>query len=104
MSDVTAAKKPRGTDDVPVPPTLRKSLKNRHIQLIALGGAIGTGLQGHFNAGNTGANARVFGNTARVILRHVQVRTNKNPFTGNLALGTQFRKANNSHGQPSIDK
>ena len=39
MSDVTAAKKPRGTDDVPVPPTLRKSLKNRHIQLIALGGA-----------------------------------------------------------------
>ena len=44
MSDVTAAKKPRETDDVPVPPTLRKSLKNRHIQLIALGGAIGTGL------------------------------------------------------------
>ncbi|MBT1179803.1 amino acid permease [Bifidobacterium vespertilionis] len=32
------------TDDVPVPATLRKSLKNRHIQLIALGGAIGTGL------------------------------------------------------------
>ena len=26
------------------PPSLRKSLKNRHIQLIALGGAIGTGL------------------------------------------------------------
>ena len=44
MSDVTAAKKPRETDDVPVPATLRKSLKNRHIQLIALGGAIGTGL------------------------------------------------------------
>ena len=36
MSDVTAAKKPRETDDVPVPATLRKSLKNRHIQLIAL--------------------------------------------------------------------
>ena len=34
----------RETDDVPVPATLRKSLKNRHIQLIALGGAIGTGL------------------------------------------------------------
>ena len=33
MSDVTAAKKPRGTDDVPVPPTLRKSLKNRHVQV-----------------------------------------------------------------------
>lgn len=32
------------TDDIPVPATLRKSLKNRHIQLIALGGAIGTGL------------------------------------------------------------
>lgn len=28
----------------PAPATLRKSLKNRHIQLIALGGAIGTGL------------------------------------------------------------
>lgn len=44
MSDVNAVNKPRETDDVPVPPTLRKSLKNRHIQLIALGGAIGTGL------------------------------------------------------------
>lgn len=44
MSDATVAKKTRETDDVPVPPTLRKSLKNRHIQLIALGGAIGTGL------------------------------------------------------------
>ena len=39
MSDVNAVNKPRETDDVPVPPTLRKSLKNRHIQLIALGGA-----------------------------------------------------------------
>ncbi|MCH9276806.1 amino acid permease [Bifidobacterium amazonense] len=46
MVDKTAApaRKPRETDDVPVPATLRKSLKNRHIQLIALGGAIGTGL------------------------------------------------------------
>ena len=44
MSDVNAVNKPRETDDVPVPPTLRKSLKNRHIQLIALGGAIGTAL------------------------------------------------------------
>ena len=26
MSDATVAKKPRETDDVPVPPTLRKSL------------------------------------------------------------------------------
>lgn len=30
--------------DAPMPPSLRKQLKNRHIQLIALGGAIGTGL------------------------------------------------------------
>ncbi|MBT1171488.1 MULTISPECIES: amino acid permease [Bifidobacterium] len=44
MSNTDATKKPRETDDVPVPATLRKSLKNRHIQLIALGGAIGTGL------------------------------------------------------------
>ena len=44
MSTTDAPKKPRETDDVPVPATLRKSLKNRHIQLIALGGAIGTGL------------------------------------------------------------
>ena len=44
MSDVNAVNKPRETDDVPVPPTLRKSLKNRHIQLIALGGAIGVAL------------------------------------------------------------
>ena len=27
MSDVNAVNKPRETDDVPVPPTLRKSLK-----------------------------------------------------------------------------
>ena len=39
-----ASKSKHETDDVPVPATLRKSLKNRHIQLIALGGAIGTGL------------------------------------------------------------
>ncbi|MBW3092116.1 amino acid permease [Bifidobacterium sp. 82T10] len=46
MVDKTTApaRKSRETDDVPVPATLRKSLKNRHIQLIALGGAIGTGL------------------------------------------------------------
>ncbi len=44
MSTADAPKKPRETDDVPVPAALRKSLKNRHIQLIALGGAIGTGL------------------------------------------------------------
>ena len=44
MSDKNAMRTPRETDDVPVPATLRKSLKNRHIQLIALGGAIGTGL------------------------------------------------------------
>ncbi|PLS31845.1 aromatic amino acid transporter [Bifidobacterium margollesii] len=43
MAENTSAK-PRETDDVPVPATLRKQLKNRHIQLIALGGAIGTGL------------------------------------------------------------
>ena len=55
MSDATVAKKPRETDDVPVPPTLRKSLKNRHIQLIALGGAIGTGL--FLASGATVANA-----------------------------------------------
>lgn len=44
MSETNATHAPRETDDVPVPATLRKSLKNRHIQLIALGGAIGTGL------------------------------------------------------------
>ena len=44
MSERTTKHTPRETDDVPVPATLRKSLKNRHIQLIALGGAIGTGL------------------------------------------------------------
>ena len=40
MSTTDAPKKSRETDDVPVPATLRKSLKNRHIQLIALGGAM----------------------------------------------------------------
>ena len=44
MSNQHISAAPKDTDDVPVPATLRKSLKNRHIQLIALGGAIGTGL------------------------------------------------------------
>lgn len=35
---------PVHTADAPMPPSLSKQLKNRHIQLIALGGAIGTGL------------------------------------------------------------
>ena len=42
MSDNTTAHIDHA--EPPVPGTLRKALKNRHIQLIALGGAIGTGL------------------------------------------------------------
>lgn len=47
MTDKTEVEAERADDaahEAPVPGTLRKSLKNRHIQLIALGGAIGTGL------------------------------------------------------------
>ena len=47
MTNTNHAGAPAGSaSDVTVqePPSLRKSLKNRHIQLIALGGAIGTGL------------------------------------------------------------
>lgn len=50
MTSTNRAGNPAGSanraDNVTVqePPSLRKSLKNRHIQLIALGGAIGTGL------------------------------------------------------------
>lgn len=44
QTEAPAPRSKHETDDVPVPATLRKSLKNRHIQLIALGGAIGTGL------------------------------------------------------------
>lgn len=47
MTNTNHAGAPAGSaSDVTIqePPSLRKSLKNRHIQLIALGGAIGTGL------------------------------------------------------------
>ena len=46
MSDVTAAKKPRGTDDVPVPPTLRKSLKSWIVCFYDLRSVSGTGIVG----------------------------------------------------------
>ena len=47
MTNTNHAGAPAGSaSDVTVqePPSLRKSLKNRHIQLIALGGAIGRGV------------------------------------------------------------
>lgn len=44
MHDSTATASRPGTGNTPAPAALRKSLKNRHVQLIALGGAIGTGL------------------------------------------------------------
>ena len=44
MHDGTATASRPGTGNTPAPAALRKSLKNRHVQLIALGGAIGTGL------------------------------------------------------------
>ena len=43
MHDSTATASRPGTGNTPAPAALRKSLKNRHVQLIALGGAIGTG-------------------------------------------------------------
>ena len=44
MHDGTATASRPSTGNTPAPAALRKSLKNRHVQLIALGGAIGTGL------------------------------------------------------------
>ena len=39
MRDGTATASRPGTGNTPAPAALRKSLKNRHVQLIALGGA-----------------------------------------------------------------
>ena len=77
MSTADAPKKPRETDDVPVPATLRKSLKNRHIQLIALGGAIGTGLfQRIHRAGRPLDSARLLGWRLRNL--HDRARAERN--------------------------
>ena len=57
----------------------------------------GTSVERHLNARNRGPNARVFGNLARVVLRHVEVGANENAFAGDLAVGTQIGKTDEVH-------
>ena len=62
----------------------------------------GTGVQRHADGGHAGADARVFGDVARVVLRHVQVGTDENALAGHLAARAQVRKADHIHGVSSV--
>ena len=58
----------------------------------------GTRVQRELDTRCRGANAGVFGDIPGIVLRHIQVGTDKNTFAGHLALGTQIRKADEFHG------
>jgi hypothetical protein len=49
-----------------------------------------TGVEGHLNAGNRSANARVFCDIAGIVLRHVQIGANENSLTFDFALLAQI--------------
>ena len=50
----------------------------------------GACIQGHLNAGHGGANAGVFRDVARIVLRHIQIGTDKNTLAFDFALCAQI--------------
>ena len=50
------------------------------------------GIERHPDAGHTGANAGVFGDIARVVLRHIEVGPDKHPFALGKAAGDHISK------------
>ena len=52
----------------------------------------------HLNARHRGADACVFGDVARIVLRHVQIGADENTLAFDLALLAQIRKTNDVHG------
>jgi hypothetical protein len=46
-----------------------------------------------------GAHTRVFGDAARVVLRHVEVGTDEDALAGSLALRTEIGEADDVHGK-----
>ena len=57
-----------------------------------------TSFQSQFNTRHRGTNAGVFGDAARIVLRNIQVGTNKYPLGGDLALGDEVLESENVHG------
>jgi hypothetical protein len=47
-------------------------------------------IKGHLNAGHRRANARVFRDLARIVLRHIQIGANENTLTFDFALLAQI--------------
>ena len=88
---------------------LRQTLRHRRQRVfgleLALGGAAqvrshhhgSAGLQRHLDAGNGGADARVFSNATGIVLRHIEVSTNEHALTGHLSLGHEVLKTENFH-------
>jgi len=51
----------------------------------------------HANGRHAGADARVFGDLAIIVLRHVQVGADENTFAFGRAVGAHIRKTNHVH-------
>jgi hypothetical protein len=58
----------------------------------------GTGVQRHADAGHAGADARVFGDVAGVVLRHVEVGADEHALALGLALGHEVGESDDLHG------
>ena len=62
------------------------------------------GVQRHLQAGHRSADARVFGDAAVVVLRHVQVGADENALTGGPAVCAKIRKTDEVHGESRRQK
>ncbi|MCY1549812.1 hypothetical protein D9M68_860100 [compost metagenome] len=59
----------------------------------------GTSVQRHLDRGDAGADARVFGDVARVVLRHVEVGADEDTLTLGLATGAEIGETDELHGE-----
>jgi len=62
------------------------------------------GVQRHLQARHRSADARVFGDAAAVVLRHVQVGADEHALAGHLAAGAKIRKADEVHDEARWQK
>jgi hypothetical protein len=61
-------------------------------------------VQRHLDARNRSANAGVFGDAARIILRHIQVSSDKDALALGFALGAQIGKSQDVHAATSATR
>jgi hypothetical protein len=54
-------------------------------------------LQRHLDGRHRSADARVFGDVARIVLRHVQVRADEHALAGHFALGHEVFESEDGH-------